>query len=394
MDVAASWSLEAFCEAQSSSFGLSSNGEEQWKDLPRNSLEFMNQLGLPSAHPFCTHPDQFLVRPTAPPMGPPSDDDFKTPNILEAAITAFWYHVPPFAALMYLFAALLAVYLAPIGVLVLLLLLLYSKFKEEQSQQQQQQKKQQEHYCSSTTTTSPWDCWTNELLFHLTLFFSWLILTDDQYVLGIGRKFGAVLVSSVLLIGVMATVVLQEGRSASTSWFLWRVLGMLLVCSIISPWGLYDVAEITTNVEPGIYYQHDNIAIIQVVERWKETLPDYSQVATRWQWTGDARTGLPYLMNHPEAPTFHRVWLPTVDDEYVALDIAFPPSGGHNASNPLYLVLHGLNGGSEEGYVKDLAAARTQAGSTVVVMVARGLMNTPIQGWTVRAMFASSSAHE
>ena len=44
------------------------------------------------------------------------------------------------------------------------------------------------------------------------------------------------------------------------------------------------------------------------------------------------------------------------------------------------MVLHGLNGGSHEEYVRDLAIRRTAEGSTVVVMVARGLMDLPIRG--------------
>jgi hypothetical protein len=223
------------------------------------------------------------------------------------------------------------------------------------------------------------DIWTlhTELLFHATLFFAWLVLTDDQYVLGIGRRLGACFVTLLLLIA-----------SAMLTWklsrpmFLYRVLLVLLLCSVISPWGLLDTEEVRTKLRPGLYYNHDNTPIRTTVEQWQRTLPDYAQVGTPWQWTGDARTGLPYLLNLPPSPDFVRVWMPTVDEEYVALDIAFPPQG-HNASNPLYLVLHGLNGGSQEGYVLDLVHSRTQAGSTVVVMVARGLMDTPIQGWTV-----------
>jgi predicted alpha/beta-fold hydrolase len=96
---------------------------------------------------------------------------------------------------------------------------------------------------------------------------------------------------------------------------------------------------------------------------------------------------MPYMMNSvEETPEFHRVWLATEDDEYVALDIAFPKTG-HDPSQPLYLVFHGLNGGSAEGYVVDLTASRMRQGSTVVVLITRGLMDTPIHGWTVRRLF-------
>jgi len=82
-------------------------------------------------------------------------------------------------------------------------------------------------------------------------------------------------------------------------------------------------------------------------------------------------------------PVFHRVWLPSVDQEYIGLDVAFPTVGGHDEEKPIYLVLHGLNGGSKEGYVIDFCHERNEEGSTCVVMIARGLADTPIQGWTV-----------
>mmetsp|Transcript_44160 Transcript_44160/g.86638 ORF Transcript_44160/g.86638 Transcript_44160/m.86638 type:complete len:519 (-) Transcript_44160:235-1791(-) len=66
-------------------------------------------------------------------------------------------------------------------------------------------------------------------------------------------------------------------------------------------------------------------------------------------------------------------------DEAVALDVAFPP-GGHDAGRPTFLVLHGLNGGSTEPYVLDLARRANAEGITLAVMVARGMMKTPLKG--------------
>jgi predicted alpha/beta-fold hydrolase len=66
----------------------------------------------------------------------------------------------------------------------------------------------------------------------------------------------------------------------------------------------------------------------------------------------------------------------------VALDIAFPVSG-HNTSNPVYLVLHGLSGGSQEKYVRDFVVRRAAENATVAVMVARGLMDLPVRGMNI-----------
>lgn len=67
------------------------------------------------------------------------------------------------------------------------------------------------------------------------------------------------------------------------------------------------------------------------------------------------------------------------DAEAVALDIVFPKDG-HDADKAVFLVLHGLSGGSTEPYVLDLARWATKHGHTVAVMINRGLMKTPIRG--------------
>jgi predicted alpha/beta-fold hydrolase len=69
-----------------------------------------------------------------------------------------------------------------------------------------------------------------------------------------------------------------------------------------------------------------------------------------------------------------------VDVEAVALDIVFPKEG-HQADKPTFLILHGLNGGSTEPYVLDLARRATREGHTVAVMINRGLMKTPLRGY-------------
>lgn len=67
------------------------------------------------------------------------------------------------------------------------------------------------------------------------------------------------------------------------------------------------------------------------------------------------------------------------DDEAVALDVSFPPDG-HRADRPAFLVLHGLNGGSTEPYILDLVRRANKEGSTVAVMIGRGLSKTPVRG--------------
>jgi len=68
------------------------------------------------------------------------------------------------------------------------------------------------------------------------------------------------------------------------------------------------------------------------------------------------------------------------DLEAVALDIVFPKDG-YQPEKPTFLILHGLNGGSTEPYVLDLARRATKEGHTVAVMINRGLMKTPLRGY-------------
>ena len=81
-----------------------------------------------------------------------------------------------------------------------------------------------------------------------------------------------------------------------------------------------------------------------------------------------------------------RVWTQSrFDGEYLALDIAFPVDEKgefvHYLDKPVFLVLHGLNGGSHEEYVKDLVNRRRAENCTLVVLIARGMMDTELVGW-------------
>lgn len=68
------------------------------------------------------------------------------------------------------------------------------------------------------------------------------------------------------------------------------------------------------------------------------------------------------------------------EQEACILDISFPPDGVYRADKPIYLILHGLNGGSNEEYVKDFVMRSTAKGSTVAILVTRGLMDSPVLG--------------
>ncbi|KAL7533893.1 hypothetical protein ACHAXR_005510 [Thalassiosira sp. AJA248-18] len=143
-------------------------------------------------------------------------------------------------------------------------------------------------------------------------------------------------------------------------------------------------------IDPGLYYSSSNPFISAIVSHWPRKSYTYNveNGATPYLVNGDQRTGIPFLVNKIEEQEYVRVWTRNrFDGEYLALDIAFPinEQGNfvHDLDKPVYLVLHGLNGGSHEEYVKDLVKRRISEGSTVVVLIARGMMDTEMVGWNV-----------
>eukprot|EP00980_Cylindrotheca_fusiformis_P007364 scaffold1525_cov142-Cylindrotheca_fusiformis.AAC.164 len=325
--------LEAFCSKEPT---------DDWKMLPTSTQEFLLDLGLPSIHPFCD--GHGFVHPMGLPMGPPET----TVSAIEKVVTMWYFYIPPIMALVDLWVRLLSVWIAPLSFLYLLCQ--YHKRHHQYSLL----------YCSS-------------------IFASWILMTDDQYIIQFGRSLGFLLLIASLLISQTRLLFSQS-------------IYILAILSLLYPLHMDDPEEIAS-IQPGLYFsKNDNPLITRIVHDFQQQLPVYADVATPWMLSGDARTGLPYLLNSVASPKFHRVWLPTVDDEFLALDIAFPRTG-HDPTHPLYLVFHGLNGGSEEGYVMDLVISRLKQGSTVVVLVARGMMNTPIQGWTISHGARTVDAH-
>lgn len=130
----------------------------------------------------------------------------------------------------------------------------------------------------------------------------------------------------------------------------------------------------------GFYYNSNNSKIQSIVQNWDSERREYDSIATPYLVTGDAKTGIPFLVNKiPDFEYDARVWVNSeVDEEANALDIFFPENGIHRQDMPVYLILHGLNGGSDEDYIRDFIYRRRQAGSTCIVMIARGLMGTPV----------------
>ena len=156
-------------------------------------------------------------------------------------------------------------------------------------------------------------------------------------------------------------------------------------------------------INEGLYHSSTNPYISSIVKHWPVESRTYNvkNGATPYLVNGDQRTGIPFIVNKVEEQEHVRVWVQNPYDlEYIALDIGFPYSNYndtddgenstigstkfvHDVTKPVYLILHGLNGGSHEEYVKDFVKRRRAEGSTCVVMIARGMMDTNVIGWNV-----------
>ena len=409
-------------------------------ELPTSSQEFLTRLNLPLLNPICTTGTAWssstsnhiaaaniaddtswktfitsattTTAPTttvlAPDMGPspyPVDQ-----NILESVITMFWYYVYPSFALMRIWMIFFTGFLAPATVLVM-----WYYYTRRQSSDVRSCTTESSVSSSSSSPLPPSSSSSSKRKISLTrlqsvnvsvgskhvklakvlpseissssatssvvpvsmldkspfvsilgIVLSWIVLTDDGYVLEFGRWFGSWLM-------LMTILVIRPFHQTK---HILLIVFVFCMCQIfISPWNCEDVEQYTP--EPGLYYNSKRLG--QLVDLWKTTLPEYS--STPWLFTGDARTGIPYAMNYVDrTPTFHRVWLPTDDDEFLGLDISFPDEG-HDWTKPIYLLLSGLNG--QSGYLIDFTRSRNRHGSTVILLVARGLDDTPIQGFTV-----------
>lgn len=343
------FNLKEYC----SSFGADA---DEWNHLDERSRQFLRTLELSSIHPFCDNANGPFPS-DVPEMGPLLVNDHHD-TVFDAIIT-LWHQVSPaLLAMSELWLRLFASALAPLCIAYLLWDLLMPVDKTK-----------------STLRVS--------ISCVLSVASAAILTTDMLYVLEFGPQYGAALLVLSSLLAVLSCRRYKLNAVMSFIVLLWALVAHVS----------YDRAtgklqfggpQVPRVVEEGLYYDSSNPLMARVAAEWsvKSRTYDLENGATPWMPTGDARTGLPFLLHSVSSPTWTRLWVPTPDGEVVALDFSFP-STGHDMTKPLYMILHGLNGGSEEDYVMDFANRRNQEGSTCAVMVARGLMDLPVKSWNL-----------
>ena len=345
------WSIGKYCDSQQ---------PIDYESLDEASRTLLETLNLPSVYPFCNEGPNFFVA-GVPPMGN-LDDRFENLSIMERLVTSFYMVFPVLWAMSELWLRLFAAVLSPIGILYLI----------SDERRNSKNPKQGKETSGKVLTACI-----------LTLASSTVLMTDTLYVLENGETYGAALFATSVVLSTRACFRYQFTNLRIFIALIMLLAGHLLLDYETKTLSFGDKVD-KVEIEGRLYHNSSNAYVTSILENWPEKFRTYDKGhgATTWMPSGDSRTGLPFLLNDVPIPQFHRLFLKTEDEEYVALDFSFPATG-HNTSLPIFLVLHGLNGGSQEDYVRDLALRRADEGSTVVVMVARGLMDLPIRGYVV-----------
>ena len=374
------WSIETWCASQH---------PPDVSLLSENTQRFLHRLNhrqVTVIHPFCSDqaPRPYEL-PNVPGQGPLRNQDHLE-TIYDVLVTVIAMSVPSLLAMGELWLRLFASVIAPLGIAHLWRDWMITNDNENNKQQLEKKKDDKADRRRA---------WILSVTCLLTVASSVVLLTDTLYVLEFGPQLGMTLLGLSLIVSVRAAL-----RHRLKSALAGKLCLVLLVILLVYD---YETGQLHFGGEPaelarfneGLYYDASFRHTQAIVNHWPEEHRTYANDATPWMPTGDARTGLPFLLNKgvPD-PTWTRLWLQVQsDNEVVALDFSFPPLG-HDTSKPLYLVLHGLNGGTQEEYVKDFALRRTAEGSTVVVMVARGLMDLPVRGWNLFHGARWTDAHE
>jgi predicted alpha/beta-fold hydrolase len=257
--------------------------------------------------------------------------------------------------------------------------------------------------------------------FHVICFLCCLVMVTDcghQWEFGLPRLLGMLVVSAVGAAVMFKAEFAPSSKnkaasiSATKMNVCTRFIPLLLVALLLSPPAhvlkAHDTAleysfeyNVKNNlpcdngvVPPGLYSKAaTSPKAKRIVDIWTATnttlyppdpdshVDDPSKAASFLAFTGDTRTIAPFVLAQVAPPTtgWNRRWVPTTDGEHVAVDCSFPVSG-YSGSSDVYLLLHGLNGGSDEEYVKHFShhAHKPPHTAAVCVLIARGLMATPV----------------
>ncbi|KAL7576522.1 hypothetical protein ACA910_018020 [Epithemia clementina (nom. ined.)] len=406
------WTIQDYCLASTNS-PKASTSDDYWSTLPDDrTRDFLQSLELPMEHPFCSNfchhndcnskDDNDYYLPDIPRQGPLLHHDHLETmwDVLQSIVSV---SIVPLQSMTELWLRFFALVLAPTLILAILVFCLSTPTTPAAGAPNGimdafgwlfsspsgvgSTTKVPPKVVGGDTPLSVRGTYVLGFSCLLAVASSIVLLTDSMYNMEFGPGLGGsfLAIATTLSLGVCQAYNLVWTRR-SVGLFLLLTLYLVLDYNSTDSFSVHfgEPMEHAT-VEPGLYYHADNTFLHRVVSQyWPSPAYTYSydNGATPWMVTGDSRTGFPFVLNKVEPLQWHRLWLPVDDGEVVALDFTFP-STGYDATQPIYMVLHGINGGTHENFIKDFAWARTSPNenATVCVMVARGLEDLPIRGW-------------
>lgn len=374
--------------------------ESSTSHLHESALSFLDVLGLSKLHPFCLSSSTMSI--TSSISLAPQDQNVNDlisleskaeVSIVESMKTLYWQVAPALLAMGELWLRLFAFLVAPLCICYFLSIEIYN-------------------IQNSSRKVGTYEKMAG--LFGLAS--AAVFLTDTLYVLEYGRSYGAMLFGLMLILSHRSfgriqsdyyTNATTEGkkktpkkalrsplayRFAAMNIIFWTTLCILSSHPSISEknydfnlfryliqmhlnvgphtknWARdrgYDIGngmglDLPT-IEPGFYYNPENPLMNSIAQHWPEQNRRYELSeggnATPWLVTGDSRTGIPFLIHKiPPLKGGVRVWVPSEKDigDANAMDIFFPEDGIYRHDYPVYLVLHGLNGGEANLFIYDL----------------------------------------
>ena len=415
------FSWETFCQESAAS-------QQDWSMLGDNAQQLLRSLRLSQVHPTCddffrhqegvgTLDSEGLAYPVStdvPQMGPMSRIEHYHSGPVDLFVTMWQPVLPAIVALTELLFRLFAVVVAPLGIAYLLAEALSLSSGLTMTTRSPTMKgfttdskavKQKIGSLSHGNTSSAF----TSFVIVMTVLSSVVLSTDTCHVYESGPTYG---ISMLLLSSLLSWFVCRRRSLRMTSYLVYGLLVLTVYLSYDSRSHTFSFGgSLPHNVQEGLYHDDSNSLVNSIVQHWpiEKRTYDYNTGATPWMPTGDARTMLPFLMSFlPELENLQKVWLPTVDGEHIRLEVSFPATPidkntnkddandnindnstkngvmlEHDPSKPVFLLLHGLTGGSQEEYVRDFTLRANANGSTVVIMIARGLMDTPVKGWNI-----------
>eukprot|EP00979_Chaetoceros_neogracilis_P017784 scaffold10272_cov276-Chaetoceros_neogracile.AAC.18 len=345
------------------------SSESSWELLSKYERAFINALDLPIVHPRCLQ--DFFSSESIPIPEHEMDPEFfyeKDMGFIGRAITLFYVVAPALLAVGELWLRLFSCIIAPlVGTY-----LIAKEIRPNNSENKDRDWRHDRHQV---------------FIMLLGLAASAVLFTDSLYVQAYGRTNGGICLGTLTLISLRRSVKLRfyKKRFLCAMMALLSITGFLLARSERGGPSLSDHPGIDiSSLEAGLHYSKDNAFMTRVAQLWPEENRLYDRSNASPFPTGDSLTGIPFMVNSSPEQLYYRFWVKSeVDDEAVAIDIAFPPDGMHSSTKPVYLVLHGLNGGSHEEYVREFVVRRVREGHTCIVMIARGMMDTPVFGFNV-----------